>query len=101
MTKDVGYKLAKAFWTFNFGMAAYGFTRGLRSNYDTSTRKILISERIVGSFVNSLIYFTPVWNTYQLYRVFNRIEVRARGLKPEDYKNAYLEPFSGYCFHTL
>ena len=101
MSKDVGYKLAKAFWIFNFGMAAYGFTRGLRSNYDTAPRKILVSERIVGSFANSLMYFTPVWNIYQFYRLFNRIEIRARGLKQEDYKNAYLEPFSGYCFHTL
>jgi hypothetical protein len=99
MTTNVGYKLAKAFWSFNFGMAAYGFTRGLRSNYDD--RKILISEHIIESFANSTMYFAPVWNIYQLYRLFNRVEVKLRGLKQEDYKKAYLEPFSGYCFHTL
>ena len=98
---NLGLRISKSFWAFNFTLGAYGFTRGLRSNYDTSPRKLLVSERLSGSIVNSCMYFAPFFNVYHIYRLFNRIEIRARGLNKEDYKDQYLEPFSGYCFHTL
>lgn len=98
---DIVLKISKSFWTFNISMGIYGFTRGLRSKYDTSPRKVLLSERLLGSLANSVIYFAPFWNLSYLYRLFNRIEIRLRGLNKEDYKKNYEEPFSGYCFHTL
>lgn len=93
--------LNNAFWTFHIGMGLYGFTRGLRSKYDTTPRKLLLSDRLIGSIANSIMYFAPGWNLYYLSRLFNRIEIRLRGLNKEDYKTNYEEPFSGHCFHTL
>lgn len=98
---DLGLRISKAFWTFNIGMSIYGFTRGLRSKYETSPRKLLLSERILGSLANSVMYFVPFWNLSYLYHLLNRIEIRLRGLNKEDYKTNYEEPFSGHCFHTL
>lgn len=91
----------KNFWRFHIGMGIYGFTRGFRSEYEKSPRKILFSERIVGSVANSCMYFTPIWNLHHLYRLFNRVEILIRGLDKEEYKINYEEPFSGNCFHTL
>ena len=78
---------------FSLGMALYGFSRGFRSNYKNEKRKILTSERIINSCINSSIYVLPFFNLYQLYKLFNRIEVDARQLDKESYKELYQEPF--------
>jgi hypothetical protein len=93
--------LNSLFWNFHIGMGFYGFTRGLRSNYDKETRKPLIFERVMGSVANSTTYFIPIWSFYQLYRLCNRVEIYLRDLKKEDYIKDYQEPFCGNCFSTL
>lgn len=103
--------LYKTITRFHIGMGVYGFTRGFRSNYDhsisrvitqdTSQRNLLLSERFLEGFINSTIYLAPVWNIYPLFCLSNRIEISIRGLKKDDYKDYYKEPFSGYCFDTL
>lgn len=108
---DLGLRISKAFWTFNFTFGAYGFTRGFRTNndqsfirsitQDTSQRKMLLSERVFEGSINSIIYFSPFWNLYPLYRLFNRLEISIRGLNKDDYISYYKEPLSGYCFDTL
>lgn len=98
---EISSQITKAFWRFNIGMGIYGFTRGFRSDFERSPRKLLFTERLLGSLANSTIYFLPVYNIYQLYRIINRLEIYSRGLNKEEYKSAYEEPFSGICKDTL
>ena len=82
-------------------MWVYGFTRGLRSNFNNTTRKPTISQRFFGSLANATMYFIPIFNISHIYRLLNRIEIHLRGLKKEHYKADYQEPFCGICKHTL
>jgi hypothetical protein len=92
---------SKAFWVYHGCMGIYGFSRGLRINYEESPRKLLLSERIGSSFILSYYYFIPGINLIPLSCLIKRIEIKTRGLNPEYYKDEYREFSFGSCFYTL
>jgi hypothetical protein len=103
---------------FSCSMAAYGFTRGYRSNGGGLHHKytvpsstpgspsttvylpLLLGQRIAGGMVNGIMYALPVWNAVHLFRLFNRLEIQWHGYNPQDYPEEYHE-WTGWCYDTL
>ena len=69
------------------GWVAYGVARGLRSEYESE----LLSTRILHSAVNGAFY--GVFPYLPIKSLFDRIQIRAQGLNPSTYPEAYKDFF--------
>jgi len=95
-------KLSKIFWGFQGSMCLYGITRGFRIDYriDSKDMPLLFTDRVVSALMSGYFYGVPLINLIYLKNLSDRIEIHARGLNRELYKDSYKEVI-GVCDRTL
>ena len=85
------------------GMGLYGFTRGYRATHQWDKSKgqfvpcpYLIGDQIGKGILTGVFYAIPYTIPWTLVKLLNRVEIRVRGWKPEDFPQEY-EDGPGYC----
>lgn len=91
--------LGKLYAGFSFGMSAYGFSRGYRSNVRDNKNE-LTSEKLISGLLNGMYYGAPVINIGPTIKLINRLEIEINNLDKDTYKDNYQE-FIGICKDTL
>jgi len=74
-------------------MFPYGFARQFNSKADCSGNSKsdpLITEKIVQSVLNGIIYISPI-GTIQIFKLLSRLEIKLTGKEPKDHPEYYYE----------